>query len=212
MKSMKQVWAGGLVAVCATSAMGQTPPGREYHLRAGSTEQQGCFGACLCPVLQAQAMRGRFVLTPTGVDPLYANYAVSDILWRVAFDGHVYAGSGTYRIGGEVALMEEMAVDLSLGGAVPRLFDSGLVAAGSGPAFPVITIHLHIPNSICWNTELQVHATPFFGDWNGDGVVTVQDIFDFIGSWFGGDGDANDDGVVNVQDVFDFVNRWFAGT
>ena len=50
------------------------------------------------------------------------------------------------------------------------------------------------------------------GDWNGDGRLSVPDLFDFIGSWFAGDGDANNDGVENLQDVFDFVNGWFAGS
>jgi hypothetical protein len=207
--------AGITVAATAlgTSAMGQTtPPGHVYHLRTGSTEQQGCFGACQCPVLLEQPMRGRFLLTPTGADPLFENFAVSDVRWRVPSTGLTLGGSGTYRIGGEVALEEQMALDLVVGADAVRRFDSGLVPVGPGPAFPVITVQLAIPDQICWNIELRVNATPYMGDWNGDGNVRVQDLFDFIGSWFAGDGDANDDGVANVQDLFDFVNGWFAGT
>ena len=212
--TMSRLIAMGVAAMAmCTSAMGQTTvPGRVYHLRAGSTEQLGCFGACLCPVLLQEPLRGRFVLTQTGVDPLFTNYVVSDVHWRVGFNGHSYTGAGTYRIGGEVALTEQRAVDLSLNGDPARRFDSGLAPVGPGPAFPVITVRLEIPNVACWNTELRVNATPFMGDWNGDGRVLVQDLFDFIGSWFDGDGDANDDGVANVLDVFEFVNGWFAGS
>jgi hypothetical protein len=48
------------------------------------------------------------------------------------------------------------------------------------------------------------------GDYNRDGVKSVQDIFDFLAAWFGGAGDWNGDGVVSVQDIFDFLADWFA--
>jgi hypothetical protein len=47
-------------------------------------------------------------------------------------------------------------------------------------------------------------------DWNGSGVLEVQDIFDFINAWFAGHGDFNSDGVLTVSDIFDFLNCWFA--
>ena len=203
----------GAILVSACVASGQvTPPGRVYHLRVGSTEQTGCFGACLCPVLIEQPMRGRFVLTRAPSDPLFDHYTVSNVRWFVRSTAHAYIGDGTYILGGEVALLEQMSLSLSRNGDVPRAFDSGLVAAGPGPAFPVIRVRLEIPNQACWNTELTVNATPLMGDWNGDGSLTVQDIFDFVGAWFGGDGDMNDDGANTVQDVFEFVNAWFSGT
>ncbi|HMN39520.1 MAG TPA: hypothetical protein PKE29_01655 [Phycisphaerales bacterium] len=48
-------------------------------------------------------------------------------------------------------------------------------------------------------------------DWNNSGALEVQDIFDFLNSWFAGDGDVNSDGTLNVQDIFDFLNCWLAG-
>jgi hypothetical protein len=48
-------------------------------------------------------------------------------------------------------------------------------------------------------------------DWNGNGQLEVQDIFDFINGWFAGNGDINSDGVLNVQDIFDMLNCWLAG-
>ena len=211
--TMLRAMTMGVAALAmGTGAMAQTTPGRLYHLRAGSSDQHGCFGACLCPVLIQQPMRGTFVLTQTSVDPLFANYAVTNVRWRSPSLNETLLGSGTYRIGGEVALVEEMAVDVSINGDAPIRFDSGLVGVGPGPRFPVITIRLGIPNVACYHTELQVNATPFMGDWNGDGNVVTQDIFEFLSSWFADDGDANNDGVANVQDVFDFVNGWFAGT
>ena len=60
-------------------------------------------------------------------------------------------------------------------------------------------------------------------DFNHDGRVTVQDIFDFLATWFSGctslgpvpcqygSADFNRDGRITVQDIFDFLEAWFAG-
>lgn len=47
-------------------------------------------------------------------------------------------------------------------------------------------------------------------DWNHSGLITIQDIFDFLTSWFGGNADFNLDGVTTTQDIFDFLSAWFA--
>jgi len=60
-------------------------------------------------------------------------------------------------------------------------------------------------------------ATVFVGtcpaDYNGDGVLSVQDIFDFLAGWFAGSSQAdfNGAGGLGVQDIFDFLAAWFAG-
>jgi hypothetical protein len=57
-------------------------------------------------------------------------------------------------------------------------------------------------------------------DWNVDGVVRVQDIFDYVTDWqsqsTGGpvimhSADVNGDDDVTVQDLFDFIALWSAG-
>lgn len=50
-------------------------------------------------------------------------------------------------------------------------------------------------------------------DVNRDGGQSVQDIFDYLASYFGGvaAGDFNLDGAVSVQDIFDFLASYFAG-
>ncbi|MBX3405050.1 MAG: hypothetical protein KF699_16690 [Phycisphaeraceae bacterium] len=51
-------------------------------------------------------------------------------------------------------------------------------------------------------------------DVNGDGVVTVPDIFYFLSYWFAGDiahANFNSDCCINVNDIFDFLTAWFAG-
>ncbi len=50
-------------------------------------------------------------------------------------------------------------------------------------------------------------------NFNGTGGLSVQDIFDFLGSWFAGlpTADFNGTGGISVQDIFDFLSAWFAG-
>ena len=50
-------------------------------------------------------------------------------------------------------------------------------------------------------------------DFNGDGSLSVQDIFDFLGAWFAGTASADFNGMggLSVQDIFDFLGAWFGG-
>jgi hypothetical protein len=50
-------------------------------------------------------------------------------------------------------------------------------------------------------------------DYNCSGVVSVQDIFDFMAGYFAGEprADLNESGVISVQDIFDFLAAYFTG-
>lgn len=48
-------------------------------------------------------------------------------------------------------------------------------------------------------------------DWNQSGMVTVQDIFDYLSSYFIGAGDFNESGATTIQDIFDFLVCYFSG-
>jgi hypothetical protein len=54
---------------------------------------------------------------------------------------------------------------------------------------------------------------PCPADFNRDGTINVQDIFDFLSAWFAANPRADVNGVngINVQDIFDFLTAWFAG-
>src|SRR5262245_33599853 len=84
-----------------------------YRLRKDATFQEGCFGVCLCAVISAP-VRGTFVLTRTGFDGLFDNYAVTEVNWVMSIDGKdaLVTGGGKYRIGGEVAVQQQLTLDL----------------------------------------------------------------------------------------------------
>jgi hypothetical protein len=49
-------------------------------------------------------------------------------------------------------------------------------------------------------------------DFNDNGGLEIQDIFDFLNGWFAGNPRADfNGGGLAVQDIFDFLNAWFAG-
>jgi hypothetical protein len=50
-------------------------------------------------------------------------------------------------------------------------------------------------------------------DFDNNGSIAVQDIFDFLAAWFAQSpaADFNGSGTANVQDIFDFLNAWFVG-
>ena len=148
-------------APAQAAATADTSSTQTYVLQAQSSYQFGCFGACLCAV-RIEALEGTFGLTYVGFDGLYDNYAVSDVRWGASDSvaTTTITGSGTYRIGGEVALLQELSLDLSLDGGAPRHFDSGLVSGAD--LFPKIDVSIaaHDPNTACVDTVMHVMAAP----------------------------------------------------
>ncbi len=67
-------------------------------------------------------------------------------------------------------------------------------------------------NNCGTTASLSVFLRYCAGDFNCDGFVTVQDIFDFLNSWFGATSaaDVNGSSGLSVQDIFDFLQYWFA--
>lgn len=160
MKTLSVVLLIALFILPLTSASAQTDQSRLYILKAGSTYDTGCFGSCLCPIVE-QPMQGTFRLLKSGVDPLFTNYDVLDVRWTLpnAPQNMTIVGSGTYKVGGEFAVQHQMALDLSIGGGPVRHFDSGLILGGG--TFPDIDIKLSLHGQqACVDTMLHVIATP----------------------------------------------------
>src|SRR6266571_2024964 len=149
-----------LLGVVASSTSANAQTGTLYRLNQDSAFQQGCFPPCLCPIMIAVPVEGTFVLTPTGFDGLFDTYAVTDVNWLVSIGGTntTVTGRGTYKIGGEFALQQQLSLDLQLGGDKVQHFDSGLVA-GAAP-FPDIKITISVKGQVCFDTVFEVSASP----------------------------------------------------
>lgn len=152
-----------VLAVHPAAAQTDSSGVRYYELAPTSNYQSGCFGPCLCPVLISGPLKGTFILKHLGFDGLFDRYDVSDVRWTVPDNttNLTIRGAGTYRVGGEVAIQQQLSLDLSVGGSPPEHFDSGLVAGGG--EFPKIdiTISLH-QNTACHDTVMHVVASPYY--------------------------------------------------
>jgi len=147
-----------------------TTPNRtwKYVLLEGSELVDDCL-ICGRPTFFVP-MRGSFSLRLLELNPLFARYAVENISFVAGSPGglqyHV-TGSGTYRFGGEVALQQEMTLDVVIDNgysAKPATFDSGLVSVNR--PWPIIAITLPQTNGTQTQTyTLQVNAAPLRDIW-----------------------------------------------
>jgi hypothetical protein len=149
----------GIAPTCPANAQLATNP-VAYELNKGSSFQQGCFPPCLCPVMIRAPVSGTFLLIPTGFDGLFYTYAVTNVAWSVPFAGSnmVVTGNGSYKIGGEVALEQELSLELQLGGGKEEHFDSGLV--GDVAPLPEIDVVISTNRQVCFDTVFNLDASP----------------------------------------------------
>jgi hypothetical protein len=132
-----------------------------YSLLPESTLSRGCFGPCLCPVQISEGLVGTFLLTEVTPSPAapFRDFDVSRVHWKAALGSETVAitGAGHYRVGGEVALTQQLVLDLQVDGGPVQHFDSGIVSGGS---FPKIDVQVGVAGAVCFDTVIRVVATP----------------------------------------------------
>lgn len=157
-----------LVLVAATLTLGAGDAGAQvaidaptiYRLNPASSFQQGCFPPCLCPIRLGDGVRGTLVLAASGFDGLFNNYTVTGVNWTVTLGDQELrvTGSGTYKVGGEFAVQQQLGLDLKVGDDAVQHFDSGLVPGGG--QFPDISVTISIHGQVCFDTVFVVDASP----------------------------------------------------
>jgi hypothetical protein len=124
-----------------------------------SALQSGCFGPCVCPTVENPTY-GSFDLVFLGSDPLYRYYSVERYI--ASFNNGPGAvaitGSGQYRIGGEVALTQQMTLDLQVWGGPVQHLDSGLVPVST--PFPKLHVACAVHGFACHDSVVVVDASP----------------------------------------------------
>ncbi|MFQ5413937.1 MAG: hypothetical protein ACE5E6_05715 [Phycisphaerae bacterium] len=128
-----------------------------------STFQEGCWDPCDCPLSELMPVSGGFGLVVLSQNAVFAEYAVVDVHWLARGSNNALlfvpvTGVGTYTVGGEVASVHRLSVDLVVAGDAPTHFDSGLVAGGG--AFPTIDILISINGMVCWDRVFDLLAVP----------------------------------------------------
>jgi hypothetical protein len=160
-----------LIAAPAVPARAQTVA---YTLSTGAELRTGCFvPPCVCGPIQ-MPMTGSMALVRKAPDAQFAHYDVVGVSWVVQYPaGFVtVTGSGSYRVGGSGTVQQQLVLDLSLGGAPIKHFDSGLVPGGSD--FPRLDVAVSLyAQTPCIDTLLRVRAGPGGGflDVTGGGVI-----------------------------------------
>jgi hypothetical protein len=168
------VLGAGLTAGAGRAAGASVPAGPlpaqvwNYTLLPGSTLTDDCVNCDRLTI--ALAMRGTFQLRLVGANPLTTTYAV-EVFSAVAGDpaSRIYkaTGSGTYTIGGEVALIQTLALSLQIDdGFSSRLCHFTNADSAPGRLWPMLKIHLDQTNG----TDLQIYrldiaAAPFREIW-----------------------------------------------
>jgi hypothetical protein len=131
-----------------------------YHLVSGSTFQRGCFPPCECALGPKEPLSGNFTLVDLPPNPLFRNFAVVHVDWEAVTPNAVppimVQGNGFYQVGGEVAVQQELSLELAVGGGPVTHFDSGLVVGGG--SFPSIDATISINGMRCADTVMVVKA------------------------------------------------------
>jgi hypothetical protein len=223
----------GAIVAGAGEAAGQAYPPRVVDETLEATSlftRQDCLGICACvSPPHSGPLTGTFTMRLNHRDQWTLYYDVVDVNlvgMPETLPPVIYAGTGTYEYGGDFALTHRL--QLTLHQIIdpplippPEHYDSGYVVlfgTGTHP-FPAMSITATTGVVGCTRRTVfietrAVERPPLCrADFNGDGVLGVQDIFDFLAAYFGNypDADFNGDQAVGVQDIFDFLGAYFGG-
>jgi hypothetical protein len=186
---------------------------------------------CRCgrPTIEVP-MTGKFFLLPVevgGPNP-FNSYLVIDLAMQSTTPlEYGVTGSGKYRQGGEVALTQEMDLEIEVNGQDRAVLASGLVPFPEGVSFPAIDIQLDQTEPMDPLIVYSVHlvakpagALPFRrGDSNGDAAVDISDaVFELMWLFSGtvapgclDAADMNDDRAHDLTDAVFTLDFLFRG-
>lgn len=157
----RQMFAGALGALLPAAGWAQATAPVLYRIDPAGNYTEGCYPPCACPIFYTEDLLGTFTLAFTFSDPAYFDhYRFDAVNWVVSFgaiDKRV-TGSGEYILGGQVAILQRLQLDLSVDGAAPEHFDSGLQQGGG--SFPRVAIDVSLNGMFCYDKVYSIQATP----------------------------------------------------
>ncbi|HEU0011575.1 MAG TPA: hypothetical protein VFT34_17295 [Verrucomicrobiae bacterium] len=166
--------AAMVLTVCALfglsplSASAQTPTANRpwvYRLLDDSTLTDDC-PICGRPTIQVP-LRGTFSLRLLTQNPLFSRYAMEDIQFTARGGDYRVTGSGTFQIGGEVALVQEMFLQVQVdNGFTSRLCYFTNATAAVDRLWPMIDVTLDQTNGTFTQVySLRLAAAPLREIW-----------------------------------------------
>jgi len=177
-----------LIVLALTAAASAQP----YSLLPSSSmEREACLPPCACPYTHTfGTVWGTFSLALLDTNPLYTRYRLNNIHWNADFSpGYAtMTGSGTYTIGGEVAIAQRLELSLTIGSlTVITDFDSGLVPMDPSHPFPQISIGT-FAEPVCRREQLRITATSSTCYGNCDGstnppILTANDFICYLNAY-----------------------------
>jgi hypothetical protein len=193
---------------------GELPPGAVFGvtiLKAARLWQNGSF--CIIPDERLQVRKTPVTIESPAIDPAPGAALASLDVGISGSDGSLHehpAWSITTPFDAGVYLLEVRVYANTPTGGLPA------------PSLPIwIVFNQNAPQAevdaaAAWAVSNLQNGTAnpcCRADFNGQGGVTVQDIFDFLAAWFAlaPAADFNQQGGVTVQDIFDFLSAWFQG-
>jgi hypothetical protein len=160
-----------LIALLAAFPARGTAQDREdissiYTLLEGSSYQFGCLGdgqpPCDGPIDEASSFSGSFELRRIATRiPAVESYAIGDVNWMAQIGEAPVriTGSGFYRVVhlGKRAI-QRMVLRLAVGDAGTTIFDSGLVAGGTGGELPPIEVEIQMKETSSYGVQMRLVA------------------------------------------------------
>jgi len=176
---------------------------------------QGDF--CTVPEERIEVLKSSIVVTTPEVDPAGGSGPTIEIGYSDPTDGFLHEHA-VYWLTGPVeagVYLIELEVWVGTPDTVPNQVQPSLpywIALNQNrPAAELDEAVLWLRARVAASDEPLCPAPACACDWNGVGGLSVQDIFDFLASYFAGAGDFNGAGGTTVQDIFDFLGCYFGG-
>jgi hypothetical protein len=211
-----------LVLTLGVKGLAAEAPTIELTLTPESLYTSGCVPPCLCPVQLVPGMSGKLIFHLSDSNLLFSTYDVEADFTVPGDPPRSVKGAGTYKVGGEVAIVQEMALDLSTNGGPAEPFQSGSVPGGGD--FPeALEISVSSEQGVCFATGLAISAKPtgfVRGDSNSDGSIDVSDAVFILLALFGGgrdpscndSADTDDSGDLDITDGISLLDSLFRGS
>lgn len=147
-------------------------------------EYEMCLGPCDCAMGPIRGpLAGTFTLILEQPGPLFNEYRLQDVRLSAEIPEHgtmTLAGSGQYRIGGEVLESHQIILDLDASVGQSFHFDSGLIPVDFAHPFPEIAIAVESfrPEMQCTQFRLRFRTAPDGcpADFDDDGSVGLSDL------------------------------------